>query len=83
MKPQESIKNTLESLSLPFNAIKVYGSQITIECESKATCEKFSSVIINFATIRNIIETSVYCKDQQGKNMPKLKKAFRLYAKIN
>jgi hypothetical protein len=51
MTSQEKMKHHLEELGLPFIEIRTYGHQITIECKSKSTAEKWVSVLSKFAVV--------------------------------
>lgn len=51
MTSQEKMKHHLEQLGLPFIEIRTYGHQITIECKSKSTAEKWVSVLSKFAVV--------------------------------
>ncbi len=84
MTLQKQMKDKLESLGLPYKKIKVYGTQITVECISLDSIEKWRAILAKFCKIRGIVEDTV--ENQVNKNtvlLPTRHKVHRLYAQIN
>ena len=83
MSKQDQIKKILEAIELPNREIKIYGSQITIECVSRSTCEKWSGIVKKFAKVRKIIESFSYTKQNYKQSVLQQSiKVYRLYAVI-
>jgi len=86
MNIQSQIKDLLNTVDLPSREIKVYGSQITVECASLSSCQEFAKVISKFATIRKIIESLVETEHSKEHNLNAVGKkyftVYRLYAII-
>ena len=78
-----SIQGILEQIKLPRERIQVYGRQITIECLSQKTCQEWASIVKEFARIRGTVRSLIYNKGEQGHNIAKTHKVYRLYAIID
>jgi len=77
------IQAILEGINLPSREIRCYGSQVTVECLSQETCQKWAEVISKFATVRAIIESLAYTqKNTNLSSNPSTMTVYRLYAKI-
>lgn len=83
MTIQQQIKTRLETLGIPYREVKVYGSQITVECSSRKSAEWFAVVVGQFAKVRGIVETTVDAVENRETNLlPTQVKVFRLYARM-
>ncbi len=82
MTSQTRMREILEGLEIPNRVIKVYGSQITVECFSRSACEQFATVLGQFTKIRGILETTTDAKENRGTALvPSKVKVWRLYAR--
>lgn len=78
----KELQTKLEAIDLPYREIHCFGSQINIECISREACEKWASVVSEFAKVRTIIETITETKQTKDKSEKKYIKIHRLYANI-
>jgi hypothetical protein len=81
---QERIKDLLEKSGLPFHEIKCYGQQITVECIGRESCEKWAALLGKFATVRGMVQSIAYAKDQSKRTTfgPKTFPIWRVYAAV-
>lgn len=83
MTPQEKMKQKLESLDIPYKAIKCYGSQITVDCIGKQTADKWAMTLSKFVTVQDVIKTTFENKVNTGTCLnPSWHKGYRMYAKV-
>lgn len=79
---QDAMQRTLEACNIPHREIKCYGSQITIECASYHTAERWSHILGKFAKIRGIVKDYVEKSDNKNVNMPDCVEVYRLYGTV-
>jgi hypothetical protein len=82
MTPQQRMKARLESLGLPYREVKVYGSQISVECACQATASKWASLIAEFARLKGVIESLAYTKSTEGCFSRDSFKVWRVHAVV-
>jgi hypothetical protein len=75
----------LNAIDLPKREIKCYGRQITIECESQASCQEWEKIVSKFTRTRGIIKSMVETQKSLQKNIStkKYMDVYRLYAVID
>ncbi|MGI9489328.1 MAG: hypothetical protein ACR2RF_26260 [Geminicoccaceae bacterium] len=74
MTPQQKMKAMLAKTGIPHKEIECYGSQIVITSWSEAAARKWASLLANFATVRGIVKTTDYNKDQHAAYDRKIKR---------
>lgn len=84
MTPQQKMQSFLEGIGLPYAEIKCYGSQITVECLSRETAQKWASLLIGAkikvrGTIRVWVNDKVNTRSVMN---PSCHEAWRVYARV-
>lgn len=84
MTAQEKIKTLLEGCGLPFREVKVYGSQVTVECWCRDAATKWAVVVGKFARVKGVMESTVYTKESEGRGgmIRDTFKVWRVYGTI-
>lgn len=82
--PQAQMKALLEKINLPSREIKVYGSQITVECLSESAAKNWACGLAQFATVRGIVQSVAYAKSDAGSTsmIRKTIPVWRTYATV-
>lgn len=82
--PQEKMKATLEKLDIPAREIKVYGSQITVECLSLDAANRWAMALGRVATVKGVVRSLSYAKSEE--HLPSMLRktinVWRTYATI-
>jgi hypothetical protein len=66
MTIQEQIKAQLERSGIPHKEIKVFGSQIIVISWSRDAADKWARLIAKFATVRGVVESVDYNKENRN-----------------
>ena len=63
---QKKMEMLLSKAGIPHKEIRVFGSQILVTCYSPDAAEKFALLVGCFATVRGVVRSFDYLKDQKG-----------------
>jgi hypothetical protein len=83
MSLQETMKQKLESVGLPYKEIKCYGSQIMITAHSEGAAKQWAGILAKFSRVRGMVTSVDHAKVNKNTVMkPSLVQVWRVWSTI-
>lgn len=62
--PQEKMEAAMKKLGIPFSEIRVFGSQIHVDCRSYSAAQQWRAALARFSKVRGVRQVKRMKKDQ-------------------